>query len=392
VGRFVEHMPEREFVVVCGLEPGVAATPVPAGVVAYRIAWSRPAVLIRRARRVLMGPRRMPTDAYEPWVRRAVRFVVRHRLLSDTDVLVTFGQPMSDHVAGLHLARRTGCAWVAHFSDPWIDNPFEDRSERARRRGRRLESAVLERADRIVFTSVETARLVMAAHPDIDHGKVRVLPHALDLALYPARDPIPPDRAGPLVLRHVGSFYGRRTPAPLIAALSESLREDPTLADRLSVELVGAAPGVLDAVGAGALPPDLVRVIPPVGYVDSLALMTSADLLVVVDAPARESVFLPSKLIDYLGSGRPVLALTPPGPARAVVAEDGGWYADPEDASACAKALRAAVAAVSADRTRTWGNTALRSSFEADEVAGRLSVVLDDAVDRATARRTGVAR
>lgn len=379
VGRFVQHLTDRKVAVVCGVETGSPATPVPTRGVAHRIPWSRSAVLMRRMRRVLLGTRRTSTDAYAPWARRAVTAVRSRRLLTEADVLVTFGQPMSDHVAGLELTRRTGCAWVAHFSDPWIDNPFENRTERAQRHGRRLERAVLERADRIIFTSAETARLVLSAHAAVDPDKVRVLPHAFDPALYPRTDQSRVVTQSRLVLRHVGSFYGRRTPAPLIAALAMSLKEDPALADRLRVELVGAPPGSLDVPGAAELPHELVRVTPTVDYVQSLALMSSADLLLVVDAPAVESVFLPSKLIDYLGSGRPVLALTPPGAARDVVAQDGGWYADPNDVVACARALRAAVDAVSAAPLSSWGDAGFRASFRAEAVAVRLSAVLDDA-------------
>jgi hypothetical protein len=45
-----------------------------------------------------------------------------------------------------------------------------------------------------------------------------------------------------------------------------------------------------------------------VGYQESLKLMSEADALLVIDAPADQSVFLPSKLIDYIGAGRPISA------------------------------------------------------------------------------------
>jgi hypothetical protein len=59
--------------------------------------------------------------------------------------------------------------------------------------------------------------------------------------------------------------------------------------------------------------------------------MQNADLLLLIDAPMEMSPFLPSKLIDYVGSNVPVLAYTPPGPSADLVKELGGWVASPTE-------------------------------------------------------------
>jgi len=73
---------------------------------------------------------------------------------------------------------------------------------------------------------------------------------------------------------------------------------------------------------------DVLNVHGYVPYLKTLSMMKSYDALLLVDAPlttASESVFLPSKLIDYLGSGTPILAVTPSHGATArVVRETGG--------------------------------------------------------------------
>ncbi|BDW97438.1 hypothetical protein MACH10_31230 [Thalassospira tepidiphila] len=78
-----------------------------------------------------------------------------------------------------------------------------------------------------------------------------------------------------------------------------------------------------------------------VPHVEALAKMQEADLLVLVDAPgAGKSFYLPSKLVDYLGSGQPILALCREGVVSTVVSSVGGMIADPSDANAVTTILK----------------------------------------------------
>ena len=57
--------------------------------------------------------------------------------------------------------------------------------------------------------------------------------------------------------------------------------------------------------------------------------MVDADVLVVLDAPAELNVFFPSKLSDYIGSGRKILGITPTGSSQRIIEELGGEVANP---------------------------------------------------------------
>src|SRR5262249_47074002 len=141
-------------------------------------------------------------DAQRAWAKAAGAWIAQTGPTRD-DTLVTFGQPMSDHLAGLALKARFGLRWVAHLSDPWADDPF-GRAPFFRWRNRRLERRVFAAADRIVVTSDETRALIMRTYAPAWRDKTGVLPHAFDPALYPRRTAA----AGPLVLRYLGSLYG----------------------------------------------------------------------------------------------------------------------------------------------------------------------------------------
>lgn len=179
--------------------------------------------------------------------------------------------------------------------------------------------------------------------------------------------------------RYLGNFYGVRSPEPLFAALQEMHRRDPKALDALRIEIVGRLdPGMGETAAARSLPPGLVQMRSPVGYRELLHLMETADLLLIVDAPAKLSVFLPSKLVDYLGARRPILSLTPEGAAQRVTLEAGFWAAPPDDPQAAADALLSALRAVLAGAA--WSRNMLR--YSATATGRELTRILDECLDQ----------
>jgi len=295
------------------------------------------------------------------------------------DALVTFGSPMSDHVIGLELKKRFGWPWLAHFSDPWVDNIFKNFNWLTRSMNLSLERHVVESADRLIFTSSETVDLVMAKYCPSLRSKARVLPHAFEPDSFQLQA-IESDSK--IVIRYVGDMYGRRTPEPLFNALKSILVSEPSLLDGVSFEFVGSMHDLkVNQMGLADLPQGLVDFQPTVGYAESLDLMTSADGLLVIDAPAAESVFLPSKLIDYIGARRPVLGITPPGTATRLITELGGWVCDPVDAEQTQKAVAAFVNFVREHKSagkQCWGPPLVRERFNAAGVGKKFEEIVDE--------------
>ncbi|MCU1266079.1 MAG: hypothetical protein JWM21_2397 [Acidobacteria bacterium] len=297
------------------------------------------------------------------------------------DVLTTFGTPMSDHLIGLELKKKYGVPWIAHFSDPWVENEFKGYNSFTRGINVALERKVVEAADRLIFTSDETVALVMGKYRDELRSKTRVLSHAFESGLF---DLAEQQSGSGIVIRYVGDLYGRRTPAPLFHALAEMAAADPDLLKDVCFEFVGSITDFkLSEVGFDRLPDGLVKFQPTVDYLKSLSLMSSADGLLVIDAPAATSVFLPSKLVDYIGAGRPVLGITPPGAAAKLINELGGWVTDPTDSGAIGKAVRAFITHLrqSKSEARTdWGNPMVRQRFDAGAVAARFEGIVEELV------------
>jgi hypothetical protein len=317
-------------------------------------------------------------DAYTSWGSHVVQSAVTAASEGQQfDVLITFGAPMSDHLIGLKLKKRLGLPWVAHFSDPWVDNPFTAADPLTNAINRSLERKVLATADRVVFTSDETVDLVFKKYPASWKQKARVLPHAFDESLFARTQ----NDEAKITIRYLGDFYGPRTPKPLYEAIRQLLESNPALLADVRFELIGnlgLSPGNGGVVNG--IPPDMVSIKPPVAYLESLALMRASDGLLVIDAPADQSVFLPSKLIDYIGSERPIFGISPPGTATKLIAELGGWIANPADAAAVRDQLAAFIEFLRKVRegSATWGVAGVRKRFEISSVSTMFADIIGE--------------
>ena len=354
------------------------ASDAPAGVELVRVPSPEEWLAVRAVWRVVPGLRDFP-DATRVWVPRAARAAVRIAAAGDCAGLITFAQPWSDHLVGLRVKRATGLPWVAHFSDPWADSPYA--TPRQRSIWRRMEEEVVREAAAVVFVTEETAALVMAKYPDAYRDKVAVVPHGFVARADDAAAASVGNRR-PLRLVYAGRFYaGIRTPVPLLQAVAQLNARDP-LAGALEILFVG--PHVQefgrDATALGL--DSLVRFGGRVPPAEAARAAADADVLLVIDAPSNgPSVFLPSKLVDYLPFRKPILGVTPePGASARLLRRLGCPVAPPDDVDAIANALAGLV--------RRWrdGTLAVGASFDtvaAEFEIGRTARVLHDVLIRA---------
>jgi hypothetical protein len=334
-----------------------------------------------RFARGIWNRRNLVPDKYGQWKTSVLKAVVKFTESNkfQPDVIVTFAQPFTDHLIGMELRSRLQLPWLAHFSDPWVDNPFTPFDPKTRELNLELERSVAESADMLVFTSSETVDLFYEKYTVVLKRKARVLPQCYDSALFEDRVYKESDK---ITIRYLGNFYGRRTPRPLISGLIDLYEHRPETLENVLFDLVGPGDANEAKTLAAALPNDLISVRPSVDYRESLDLMTAADGLLIIDAPAEISVFLPSKLIDYIGAGRPILGITPNGTAASLIRELGGMVADPANIGEVSARLAKFIEQLRNHRKKgpsvPWGENGVRNRFKADRLANSFNSMLEE--------------
>ncbi len=297
---------------------------------------------------------------------------------AEYDALVTRAQYHSAHLVGLTLKRRfPRLPWIASFSDPWTGGVYETQVPILSAYSAWQERQVLARADTVTFPSQEMLDFVADRNRGIDvRTRAVVIPHSFDPDLYPTMSHRLVKH--PRRICFFGSFYGPRRLEPLLDALE--IVVDAATVPEFVVDIFGRnAEYTAATLVRYPRVAKFVRHRGELPHAHALAEMSNADILLMIDAAMPPpSIFISSKLADYIGAERPILAITPDGAAASAVRELGGAVAHPDDPAGIAHELSALLSAPAA-RDR-FGD--VRARYRANRLGAQLSAAIASAIER----------
>jgi glycosyltransferase involved in cell wall biosynthesis len=299
----------------------------------------------------------------------ALRAIRRHR----PSVIFSSAPPFSAHLAAWAAARATGLPWVADFRDEFSANPHsETRTDLIQRISIPLERRLVSDAARVVTVAEYFAIEGATAQSD----RRITLVNGVDAADVPdvPRDGLP-DK---FRLSFVGTLYGERDLAPVVAALRALAARGTIDPSRCELRIVGNM-WLREDPDAGAVP------VVSTGYVahrDAVSEMQEATVLVFY---APDSSPAPSgKIFEYLACERPILCVARhDNLARRLVDEwSAGRGAEPSDVEQIASAIAALYAQwETGDLSAPAGLRAkVIGRYSRRRLTAELAAVLDDAV------------
>jgi len=269
----------------------------------------------------------MIPDAVVPWGLPAVRLGGKIIERESVAVIYSTSPPHSSHLIGGWLKRRTGLAWVVDFRDGWLTNPDRNRSIHNRLRAATLEKWqerwVVQNADRIITVSEPIRADFLSRYPDLAADKVVVITNGYD----------PDDLAGlerrpqtKFTFTFTGALSKQhRGPVPLLEGARALLVEQPDLAGRFQILLVGPYSGAQVDLPARFGLESVVRLVGLVSHREALAYQVNADVNVMIyngPTDGRSAQMMSSKIFEYIGAGRPILAIAPRDTAGSCLVND----------------------------------------------------------------------
>lgn len=257
---------------------------------------------------------------------RAGRDVVRANPRARITVVSTF-PPLGVHLAAWQLAAAERLPWIADFRDPLGDNPsYVGFTAFQRRIYRRLERAVIERADLVIANTDAVADFWQERYPR-QRGKVRLIWNGFDPD--ERLRPLPPTPGrGYKLISHVGSLYGDRHATAILHTVGRLMDAGRISPGSIRIRQVGHAdprcmPGpefVQRAQERGWL-----ELNGPVSRDRAREIIEDSDGLLLVLPHSTTQVS--AKLYEYLQTGKPVLAFIPKAsPVARILAQSGVPY------------------------------------------------------------------
>jgi len=225
---------------------------------------------------------------------------------SRPDILYSTGGSNSAHLAAAWVSKFTKTPWIAEFQDPLIHG-YCSRSRTEERFIEWLEKMIMIRAEKVVFLTCAARSISERRTGQIGKG-VTIYPGGKpDLFDGPRYSSIENDQ---LMISHVGSLLGSRSPKCLFLALNEAIEVDQSIASDITFELIGSTRNELEIYLNDFRHREIINVLGKLPRASAIDRMKKTDVLMLIqNLEEVSSETIPSKIYEYLLAQKPILGL-----------------------------------------------------------------------------------
>lgn len=236
------------------------------------------------------------------------------------DAIFSSAPPYSAHLIGALLSRRGKIPLLTDYRDDWVDNPRHVYPTP-------LHRYLNERLENWVFSvSSHTTTINRQIQDSLVSRNTRngLLPPVsiLNQGFDPADFrgvPVNRDRNKMRIL-YSGVFYDAQKPDVFLRALAAFVKGRPEVEQQIEAVFVGLVPPYMSQLLKELGIEGLVSTPGYLGHKEAISYLQSADVLwMIVGKRSGAASISTGKLFEYMGTGKPILALVPEGAARSAL-------------------------------------------------------------------------
>jgi len=249
------------------------------------------------------------------WVDTVIDHAIKLRNVWEFDLVYSRSLPAIAHVAGYWISRMYNIPWIANINDPWELYLFSPSLWPKKRSflsyvGSKTSNFWMKRTFQSASLIIFPCSRLLDFHLRrvSPKNQCKILPHIGYRKQCVVHDPN-------FLLVHAGRLGNepsrRHSAITLLNALGAFLKRWPAAVVETRLVLVGPRENEIDkAIKALGLERN-TSCTGLVSYETSLDFIASAAVCLLVEGRILEGIFLPSKLVDYIVSRKPILALSP---------------------------------------------------------------------------------
>lgn len=306
---------------------------------------------------------------------------------NNIDIIYSSGPPWTTHLIGYLLKKITKRKWIVDFRDPWTQDLLYVEKEYTtirKRIERFLEKKILYLGDRIICIS-QTMRInLVNKYPRIKE-KTTIITNGFDEDDFRA-DASVYNLGQSFIISHIGTLYHKRNPENFLRAIAKMINSSVEIKKRLKVRFIGIIEDREEYVRLIAKY-GLNEVVETINYVSRQEalkyLLTSTALLLLIGSQKSSQYILTGKIFEYLGSGKPILALVPEGgeAANLIKMTNSGIVVNPD----CVEEIKTAVQKLYSMHLDGQSSTTFAkndiSSFSRKKITGDLARLLNASLE-----------
>lgn len=264
-------------------------------------------------------------DARMAWIPQALipglRLIRREKI----DVVFSSSPNPTNHIMGYLLSKFTGRPHILDYRDLWTLNGgyfIRELPGFLQTLDAFIERTILNHCRGVVVATNTFRDNMLAGFKDVDlSGKITVIYNGVDETDYRSIDTEPPPN-NKFTINYFGNLYSFRNPDLFLSPFAEWVNNNPDIRTKLKVDFWGSnSPEFLVNAFAHNLD-DIISFNPRIPQKDVITKLFQTDLLLLIQGlDPRVNDAIPTKLFEYMATGKPILAFFPEGEAASILKE-----------------------------------------------------------------------
>ena len=239
------------------------------------------------------------------WAYSALKVAKKLCKKNQYDAIITKNSPIE--LLGHYLKKRNCLKWIATWNDPYPSEKYpQPYGNGINAKLFILEKPLLgqmEKADIHIFPN-SRIRDYMKTYIRIPDKKARIIPHVV----IPREHQDTPHEN--LRIVHLGNILPPRDATTFLKAFTEFIKNRSDA--KIEIAFIGQTPNSVNDYIKTTHLEKYIKVFPPVKYEESQQILETYDIQLIIEAPCKEGIFLPTKVSDSMKLGKPIFTVSPP--------------------------------------------------------------------------------